>query len=181
MRRLLPLLVLFAMAACAEQEARRPVSVRTSTFYKESAERNRKLLLAEQAHFDNLFKKDSTNEYLSSQNGFWYRYEVRDSLPGEQPREDDVVKLTYDLKNNQSKTIYSKEEIGIVSYKVDKQQNLPQGLREGVKLMKVGETITFFIPSSLAYGHLGDKNRIGFNTPIISTVTLLEIKKSTIN
>ncbi len=177
MKRLLPLLVLLFMVACAEQEARRPISVRTSTFYKESAERNKKLLKEQQAYFNALFAKDSTNEYISSQSGFWYRYDVKSTSEGIFPEPDDMIKLTYNMKNHLLNTIYSKEEIGVVSYKVDKQQTLPQGLRDGIKLMKLGETVTFYLPSGLAYGHLGDKNRIGYNTPIVSTVTLLEIEK----
>ena len=181
MKRLWPLLVLILLVSCAEQEARRPVSVRTSTFYKESAERNKKMLAEQQAYFNTLFAKDSLNEYIASQSGFWYRYDVKDTTSNVFPKEDDLIKLNFDLKDHQSKIIYSKEEIGIVSYKVDKQQKLPQGLRDAVKLMRVGETMTFYFPSILAYGHLGDKNRIGYNTPIISTVTLIEIQKPTLN
>jgi FKBP-type peptidyl-prolyl cis-trans isomerase len=42
--------------------------------------------------------------------------------------------------------------------------------------MKVGETITFVIPSYNAFGVFGDGNKIEMNTTIISTVTLLNNK-----
>ena len=54
---------------------------------------------------------------------------------------------------------------------MDKEE-LFTGLREGLKLMKAGETVTFIFPSQKAYGYYGDENKIGTNTPIISKVTV---------
>ncbi len=73
-------------------------------------------------------------------------------------------------------TIYPREEIGIIKYKVDKQELFP-GLRNSIKLLKEMETATFMFPSSLAYGYHGDNNKIGINVPIKSTITLLKIEK----
>jgi FKBP-type peptidyl-prolyl cis-trans isomerase len=42
--------------------------------------------------------------------------------------------------------------------------------------MKIGETVKFIIPSFNAYDLVGDENKIGVNTSIISTVTLINIK-----
>ena len=57
------------------------------------------------------------------------------------------------------------------------QQELFSGLREGLKIMKAGEQITFIFPSLKAYGYYGDEKRIGSNTPIISQVTVKSITK----
>jgi len=43
--------------------------------------------------------------------------------------------------------------------------------------MKVGEIITFVIPSYTAFGISGDGNKIGINQSIKSTVTLININK----
>ena len=53
------------------------------------------------------------------------------------------------------------------------------GLRDGIKLMKKGETITFLFPSHMAYGYHGDDKKIGTNEPLICTVTLNDIKLDT--
>ena len=42
--------------------------------------------------------------------------------------------------------------------------------------MKEGESIKFIIPSFNAYGVIGDDDKIGINTSIISRVTLINIK-----
>ena len=57
---------------------------------------------------------------------------------------------------------------------MDKQE-LFTGLREGLKLMKTGETVTFLFPSQKAYGYYGDNNKIGSNTPLICEVTVKSI------
>jgi FKBP-type peptidyl-prolyl cis-trans isomerase len=59
---------------------------------------------------------------------------------------------------------------------MDKQE-LMTGLREGLKIMKEGETVTFVFPSYKAYGYYGDMNKIGSNTPIISKVTIINIEQ----
>ena len=61
------------------------------------------------------------------------------------------------------------------NYLVDKQE-IMIGLRDGIKLMRKNEKVSFLFPSHIAYGYLGDKNRIGPNVPIICTVTLTDFK-----
>jgi len=67
--------------------------------------------------------------------------------------------------------IYSSEEIGNQNYIMDKEE-LFTGLREGLKLMKPSETVTFIFPSQVAYGYYGDDERIGTNVPLVCEVTL---------
>ena len=67
----------------------------------------------------------------------------------------------------------------VINYLVDKQE-IMIGLRDGIKLMRKNEKVSFLFPSHIAYGYLGDKNRIGSNVPIICTVTLTDFKKESI-
>jgi len=55
------------------------------------------------------------------------------------------------------------------------QEDFISGIQQGIKLMKVGETVIFVIPSYNAFGILGDGNKIGMHTTIKSKVTLLNI------
>ena len=60
---------------------------------------------------------------------------------------------------------------------MDKEE-LFTGLREGLKLMKPGETVTFLFPSQKAYGYYGDEDKIGINTPLICEVTVNTIRQN---
>jgi hypothetical protein len=42
--------------------------------------------------------------------------------------------------------------------------------------MRKNEKVTFLFPSHIAYGYLGDKNRIDPNVPILCLVTLTDFK-----
>ena len=59
-----------------------------------------------------------------------------------------------------------------IFYVRDDKQELFTGLREGLKLMKPDESVTFIFPSQKAYGYYGDDNKIGTNIPLICEVTL---------
>lgn len=172
---LLFLLILsITFIACKEPEARKPISVKTGTFLKESIERNKALLAQEEAIIKQIIAKDSIHEYKASANGFWYYYNKIDSTSNYLPKEDDLVTLTYNINTLNNTPIYTQQEIGIITYRVDKQELFP-GLRAGVKLIRKGETVTFLFPSSLAFGYHGDNNKIGTNVPIKCTVTILDI------
>ncbi|MFT5751617.1 MAG: FKBP-type peptidyl-prolyl cis-trans isomerase, partial [Dokdonia sp.] len=65
-------------------------------------------------------------------------------------------------------------------YQIDQSnQDLISGIREGLKLMKEGETITVLLPSHKAYGYYGFEDKIGSNVSIRSTITLNKIKTKT--
>ena len=57
-------------------------------------------------------------------------------------------------------------------------QDLISGLRDGLKLMKEGETVTFLFPSYKAYGYYGIENKLGTNVPVQSRVTLKSIEQT---
>jgi len=181
MRTLLPVFCLtFLFLSCEGPQPRRPVEVKSGSFLKFSAERNKKLLEMEESQMESLIGRDSLHEYLRSASGFRYYYD--NALPGEgyRPKPDDLVTLTYNLRTWNEDTLYRQEEIGIIRYKVDKQELFP-GLRYSVKLLKEGETATFLFPSSLGYGYHGDDERIGPNVPLKATLEILEIEPQSQN
>ena len=181
MRTLLPVFCLtFLFLSCEGPQPRRPVEVKSGSFLKFSAERNKILLEMEKTQMEALIVRDSLHEYLSSASGFRYYYDR--ALPGEgyHPKPDDLVTLTYNLRTWNEDTLYRQEEIGIIRYKVDKQELFP-GLRYSVKLLKEGETATFLFPSSLGYGYHGDDERIGPNVPLKATLEILEIEPQSQN
>lgn len=168
------------IVACAEPQAREPVSRSTGSFLKESVERNKALIAKEEANIQKYIKQDSSNTYVASKNGFWYFYNTKMEQESYFPKKGDTLTYELNISKMAGDPIYKKEEIGVQQYVVDKQQIFP-GLRYGLQLMKKGETATFLFPSHVAYGYHGDNKRIGTNVPIKSTITLLDIKKDNKN
>lgn len=161
------------LVSCNKQEPRKPIVRKTSSFMDESVERNRALNSFEEDIFKLKMKKDSLNEYINSAYGFWYFYNKKNSLDSYLPSKGDKVIFTYEIKNFQDSIIYSKEELGLKNYLVDKEE-LITGLQEGIKLMKEGEIVTFLFPSHKAFGYTGNE-KIQSNEPLIYTVNLKQI------
>lgn len=173
-------LLLVMVLGCGEPEPRRPIQVKSGSFFKESVQRSKKILEVETEVIQTLIAQDSLREYLPSANGFWYAYESEKDSMGYLPKTNDILFLTYNVMSLSGDTIYRVEDIGLVEHAVDKSQLFP-GLRNAVKLLRKGETATFVFPSSQGYGYKGDNDKIGPNTPIKSSVHILEIKKDSSN
>lgn len=178
-RNLLILILLIAFWGCKSPEARRPVQRNSGSFIQESVERNKKIVEQEEAVIASLIQQDSTHEYIASESGFWYYYNKKDTLTAAFPKLGDEITFTFDIKHLNGEIILSEAENGVQQYKVDQSnQDLISGIRDGVKLMRTGEIVTFLFPSHKAYGYYGLENKIGTNVPIQSTVALMTINST---
>tara|TARA_B110000967_G_scaffold51056_1_gene52179 strand:+ start:867 stop:1400 length:534 start_codon:yes stop_codon:yes gene_type:complete len=170
---LLFILIFLLFVSCKPSEARRPVSNNSGSFIDASIERNKQLNNREYAQIET-YIKGSDKPFMSSEYGFWYAYNTKIETSTQTPKFGDLVQYTYALKDLKGKVIYPAKELETQSYYID-QQELFSGLREGLKLMKEGESITFLFPSQKAYGYYGDEEKIGSNVPLICDVSLLKL------
>lgn len=169
-------LLMILCFSCSKLEPRKPINPKPSTtLYFEAMQQNKIFNKLEDDKILELIKKDSTKTYLQSSNGFWYTYinKIEEDLPT--PIKGNEVVFEYNITDLNDSIIYSKAALGVKNYAIDKEDFI-SGLQKGIKLMKVGETITFVIPSYSAFGITGDDNKIGINQSIKSTVTLINIK-----
>lgn len=178
-RSIVIVIAIISLAACKSPEARRPVERTSGTFIQESAERNKKIIEQEEALIASIIKSDSLNHYMASESGFWYFYNIQDTTATLRPKLGDEVSFTYDVKYLNGEVVFSTDDNGIQMYKVDQSnQDLISGIRDGIKLMKEGETVTFLFPSHKAFGYYGLEDKIGTNIPIQSTVSLKSINST---
>ncbi|MBT8324152.1 MAG: gliding motility-associated peptidyl-prolyl isomerase GldI [Winogradskyella sp.] len=174
------LILLFCLLAtsCKSPEARLPESVKSGSFLKESAERNKKLNEIERSKIQAIIDADTERAYIASESGFWYVYNKKNETDSITPQFGDTVNFDYTISQLDGTPIYTEAHLGNRTYVIDKEE-LFTGLREGLKLMKPSENITFIFPSQVAYGYYGDENKIGTNVPLICEVTLNTITQNT--
>ena len=172
------LLIGFLVTSCAKQQARKPVSQTSGSFIDESIARNKSLIAKEEKLIDAIISKDTLKEYIASTKGYWYKYDIRNMEESVSPKRGDIVFFDYEISDLKNNTIYTKEELKPQTYYVDK-QDIMMGLRDGIKLMKKGETVTFLFPSHMAFGYHGDNEKISQNEPLICKVTLKDVKEDT--
>jgi len=161
--------------SCGQNVPRKPIVRKTSSFLKESVSFNKSLIAEEERAFKNYITNDSLNTYLISTNGFSYKIEKK-STSSYFPKFGDNVTFSYDVYDLNDEIIYSSNEIGVQNYFVD-QQEIVEGLRNGLKLMNEGDVVTFLFPSHKVFGYLGDQKKIAVNQPLIYKVQLNKIKK----
>ena len=178
MRFLIALIFILSIVGCKSPEARYPVSQNSGSYIDESVQRNKEMIAQEEDYIKQVMGKNADTEYLNSADGFWYYYNKRstDSTNTRTPEFGDIVVFDYTISSIEGKPIYAEGEIPTREYAMDKEK-LFTGLRQGLKLMKTGETVTFLFPSHKAFGYYGDQEKIGSNEPISAKVTLLEIKE----
>lgn len=166
-----------ALTGCADrEEARRPVSRSSGSFLKKSVEISKEVVAEEEEIFDSIMKANPDTEYLLSQKGYWYAFIEKSETEDYLPEAGDLVYFDSQITSVYGDSIYRKGELKTREYMVDKEEILI-GLRDGLKRLKKGEKAQFLFPSHVAYGYIGDKNRIGMNVPVIYTVTVIDIKK----
>ena len=168
---LLGVIAVFFLVSCKEQQARMPISHSSGTFLKESIARNKKLITGEESKIDSIIKSDTSKKFYTSTKGFWYTYITRNEKDTLRPKKGDIAQFDYEIMDFKGNVVYSEVELRPQTYAVDK-QNIIKGLREGIKMMRKNEKVTFLFPSYLAYGYRGDEKSIKSNQPIICTVTL---------
>ena len=168
------------ISSCKQhQEARRPISQASGSFMKKSIARNKKLVSTEESQIQNVIKSNPNVVYLASKKGYWYSYITRNTTDTLTPKKGDVAFFDYEIKDLKGTIFYSELELRPQTYYVDK-QNIMMGLRDGIKLMRKNEKVTFLFPSNMAYGYHGDDKKIGTNQPIICTVTLRDFKSEVV-
>lgn len=170
------LLLIFIVSACKTPEARRPIKTSSNSYIDASVEKNKRMIAEDEKEILAIIKRDTINNFHLSEKGFWYYYNTKIYLDSKKAAFGDFVSYEYDLRDLNGSIIYSKQDLGTQTYNMDKEE-LISGLRDALKILKEGETATFLLPSHKAYGYYGDLKRIGTNMPIISTVTILNIKQ----
>ena len=178
-RFLLLFVLLLTFSSCKELEARKPITKSSGSYTKQSIERNKNLISSEEKQIKEYIRQDSLNTYFSSNDGFWYTYKDKDSLNSTiTPQVGDLAQFTYNLKTLKGRTLISKKEVGRVITQIDQSnQELISGIRDGLKIMKEGESVIFLFPSHKGYGYYGLEERIASNTILACELTLLNLKR----
>lgn len=163
--------------SCRQVEARRPITYNSASTTKISVEDNKKLYDAEEKAIEKIIAKEGL-KYERSNNGFYYRYHVKIDSANAKPRFGDEVTFEYDIVSLTGDTIYFKDELSPLTKSMEQEYGIFRGMRETLKLMKVGEEMSVYYPSYMGYGYYGDEDRIGTNIPFKSRVKLLGINMS---
>lgn len=174
MKKLIFLFGALTVMGCKHQEARRPVDHSKTDRFEKSVERTKNRYAAESEMIKDLMNQQPQSKFISSESGFWYTISESDFADKYKPQFGDTINFDLSIAYLNGTLVYPEESTANQNYVMD-QEALFKGLREGLKLMSVGQRAEFFIPSQLAYGYYGDGDLVGPNVPLRCKVFLKNI------
>jgi FKBP-type peptidyl-prolyl cis-trans isomerase FkpA len=86
-----------------------------------------------------------------------------------------VAVIRYTLRFLNGTLCYSSDKDGLKEFKIG-YGNVESGVEEGILLMHVGDRAKFIVPSHLAFGLLGDQNKIPQQATLVYDIELVKIK-----
>lgn len=111
----------------------------------------------------------------STRTGIYYMFTLHGK--GIQPEVNDIVKVSYRISLLDGKLCYDSKDDGPKEFKVGEDVE-ESGVHQAVQLMHEGDKGMFIIPSYLAMGLVGDRNKIPPGAVVIYEINLLSVKKA---
>ncbi len=109
--------------------------------------------------------------------GTGLRYLIYHKGKGLLAKKDKIARINFEIRLITGEIVYSSKESGVKEFKIGS-GGVESGLEEGILLLRVGDKAKLIMPSHLAYGLIGDQDRIPSKSTLIYDVELLEIKDS---
>ena len=107
--------------------------------------------------------------------GTGLRYLIFKEGHGERTKKGKVAVIRYTLRLLNGNLCYSSDKEGLKEFKIG-YGGVESGVEEGILLMHVGDRAKFIVPSHLAFGLLGDQNKIPQHATLVYDIELVKIK-----
>ena len=133
---------------------------------------NKKLVKTEEEQINDFIDRYG---WKMEKTGTGLRYMIYKNGSGVKVSRGHIAKVSYNVRLITGDLCYSSQEEGPKELLVGKSGDI-SGLEEGLLLLKAGDKAKFIIPSHLAYGLLGDENKIPKRATLVYDIQLLEIK-----
>jgi FKBP-type peptidyl-prolyl cis-trans isomerase len=103
------------------------------------------------------------------------RYLIYKKGKGEKAGKGKIAVIGYTLRFLNGNLCYSSDKEGLKEFKIG-YGNVESGIEEGILLMHVGDRAKFIVPSHLAFGLLGDQNKIPQQATLVYDIELVKLK-----
>ncbi|MCH8319319.1 MAG: FKBP-type peptidyl-prolyl cis-trans isomerase [Bacteroidetes bacterium] len=161
---------LFACGQAGRQNDRPDINPKE---YKEPLmEANKIRVQREDVEIDNYIKR---HQWDMKETGTGLRYLIYHEDGGEKAMTGKTAVINFKISLLDGTACYSSENNGPKKFTIG-QGGVESGLEEGILLLKVGDKAKFILPSHLAYGLLGDGDKIPSHVVIIYEVELINLK-----
>jgi len=133
---------------------------------------NRYMVNTETKEINNYINRHKLNVI---ETGSGLKYQIYKQGSGEKAAKGKIALLNYKVKLITGDVIYSSDENGPKEFMIG-YGDVESGLEEAILNMRVGDEAIIIIPSHLAFGLLGDNNKIPQRSTVIYEIEFTNIK-----
>lgn len=108
----------------------------------------------------------------TSQTGL--RYMIYMQGNGDRAKKGDFVTIKYSVHLLNGDLVFQTDSLDSFTFEIGRRK-VPNGLEEGIMLMKPGEKAKLIVPSHLAYGLIGDLDKVPNRAILVYDVEICEI------
>jgi len=166
------LLFLTVLISCNEQPQPTNSTSHLSMISDSLVNYNRGVVLTEDQQIDDFISRYG---WKMNKTGTGLRYLIFKKGNGEVAKKGKVAVIRYSLHFLNGTLCYSSDENGPKEFKIG-YGGVESGIEEGILLMHVGDRAKFIVPSHLAFGLLGDQNKIPQHATLVYDIELVKIK-----
>lgn len=164
--------ILILSCGCDNSTDKKPHVVNIDSIKKPLENVNKKLVKNEDKEIKDFIVR---YKWTMNETGTGLRYLVYKKGTGIAAKKGKIAKFNYEVKLITGEVCYSSKTDGPQEFLIGK-GGVISGLEEGILLLKVGDKAKFIIPSHLAFGLLGDENKVPKRATLVYDLELLEVK-----
>ncbi len=163
---------LFFLTVSCNEETEKKEKINTKAVKETLVKVNKKLVETEDDRIDNYVRR---HNWKMNETGTGLRYLIYKHGNGEKAKKDKIAVLNFKVGLLTGDILYSSDTKGYKEFKIG-QGGVESGLEEGILLLSVGDRAKFIIPSHLAFGLVGDGDKIPAKATLVYDVELIELK-----
>ena len=133
---------------------------------------NKKLVKTEDERINDYIRR---HNWKMKETGTGLRYLIYKHGDGEKAEKDKIAVLNFKVGLLTGDNLYSSDSKGLKEFQIG-QGGVESGLEEGILLLRVGDRAKFIIPSHLAFGLVGDGDKIPAKATLVYDVELIKLK-----
>jgi FKBP-type peptidyl-prolyl cis-trans isomerase FkpA len=171
MRAVILMLMVFLAFGCNRSGRNSQQSGNSADLKETLIEANKKVLLSEDQQIDDLINRYG---WKMEKTGTGLRYLIYKRGKGQEAKKGLNATLNYSVRLITGDEIYSSEHQGPKQFTIGS-GGVESGLEEAILLLHEGDKAKLVIPSHLAYGLLGDQDRIPPKATLIYDLELLKL------
>jgi FKBP-type peptidyl-prolyl cis-trans isomerase FkpA len=158
-------------SACGIDQSGQHDNIDTADYKEHLVNVNHKLVQNEDQQIEDYISRYG---WKMIKTGTGLRYLIYSKGNGNKAEKEMTAQIRFSVELINGEKIYDSKTDGMKSFKLGKAE-VESGLEEGIMLMHAGDKAKLIIPSHLAFGLLGDENKIPKRATLIYDVELVAV------